>query len=340
MPVDRTISVLLITRGRPAMLRHCVESILAAGGSPELIAGVNGRDPESQEVLESFGGAVQTVSLPRMCRGEARNALVARARGRWLCFLDDDTVVPPGYFARLAALIEAEPGASVFGGGQELASEPGGLEEAVYSLLASPFGGGPFTQRFSPANGTRFSCPEKFILCNLTLEREFLKARGLSFEGHLSSAEENLLLNRMAGAGARMVLSGELNIVHRRRGDLRAFARQVFSCGRGRAQITLLSPLGFSPFTLLPPAGLALSVLSAFFAPGLLGSGAVVYSGAALIAAARSRARPQVKPIVLALFPVLHVSYAAGWCCGAIEGILERMSGRSTPGRCCCEEKP
>ncbi|MDP2867159.1 MAG: glycosyltransferase, partial [Elusimicrobiota bacterium] len=228
------LSVIVITRGRPALLRACLESILAGGAGPEIMVGVNGADPASAEVLASFP-AVTAIALPRRCRGEARNALAALATGRWLCFLDDDTLVPPGYFERLAAVIKANPAAAVFGGGQALAPGAGGFESAVYALLSSPWGGGPFTERFSPVTGTRAAGPEKFILCNLTLDREFMRDRGLAFYGHLTSAEENLLLNRMARAGARMVLSGDLNIVHRRRSGLAAFAGQVFSSGRGRA---------------------------------------------------------------------------------------------------------
>ncbi|MEI7529760.1 MAG: glycosyltransferase, partial [Elusimicrobiota bacterium] len=322
MPAETGISVIVITRGRPELLRAFLDSALAAGPRPlEIIAGVNGADPASLEVLARYGGAVRAAALPRMCRGEARNALAALARGRWLCFLDDDTLLPAGYFERLAGLIQARPEASVFGGGQELVPGAGSFEAAVYALLASPWGGGPFTERFAPVEGTRAAGPEKFILCNLTLDGEFLKAHGLAFEGHLTSAEENLLLGRMAAAGARMVLSAGLNLVHRRRRGLRAFAGQVFNSGRGRAQITLLSPRAFTAFTLLPPAALGLAAWAAFGSPAALGAAAAAYAAVSLTAAGFSRARPAVKPAVCALFPVLHAAYAAGWFCGALEGL-------------------
>ncbi|MBI4351690.1 MAG: glycosyltransferase [Elusimicrobia bacterium] len=340
MRVDGGLSVVLITRGRPDLLKACLDSVLSGGERPEIIAGVNGDAPGSLEVLKSFGGAVKAVSLPRMCRGEARNAAAAAASGRWLCFLDDDTLVPPGYFDRLAALISAHPGTAVFGGGQALAAGAGSFESAVYSVLASPWGGGPFTERFSPVTGTRAAGPEKFILCNLTLDRDFLRARGLAFEGHLTSAEENLLLGRLSRAGARMVLSGDLNIVHRRRTEPLSFARQVFSSGRGRAQITLLSPRGFSAFTLLPPAALLFSAWAAAGARGFLQAAGAAYAALSVSAAALSGARPGAGPAVAALFPVLHVSYALGWLYGAAEGLMEKAAGRAKPGRCRCEEKP
>jgi glycosyltransferase involved in cell wall biosynthesis len=340
MPAEPSITAVIITRGRPELLDACLKGAVEAGKTEEIIVGVNGPDEESLRLARGFAPAVTAVQLPQMCRGEARNVLAARARGRLLCFLDDDTVPPPGYFTRLAALAAGHPGAVVFGGGQTLSGQAGAFESAVAALLASSFGGGPFTERFSPVRGTRAAGPEKFILCNLTLDGEFLRDHGLAFEGHLTSAEENLLLGRMAAAGARMVLSGDLNLVHRRRADLAGFARQVFSCGRGRGQITSLSRSGFCAFTLLPPAALAAFCACALFFPSAAGPLVAAYAAAGVLAASFSSAPFRLKPAVAALSPVLHVSYACGWLAGAVEGLLDGWFSGRRPPRCCCEGNP
>lgn len=336
MAAETAVSAVILTRGRPDLLRACLRSVLAAGGAPEVLAGVDGEDPASAGVLAEFPGAVRAVQLPRMCRGEARNRLAALAQGRWLCFLDDDTVLPAGYFDRLDALIHENPGAAVFGGGQLLAPGAGRFEAAVYALLCSTWASGPFRERFAPVSGTAPSGPGKFILCNLTLDSWFLREHGIAFEGHLTSAEENLLLGRMAAAGGRMILSGDLNLVHRRRAGLRAFLRQVFSCGRGRGQITLLSPDGFSGFTLLPPAALACLLAAG---PERAALPAAVYSACCLLASMLSGGTLGRRAAVLPLFPALHGAYAAGWLCGAAEGLLEKFFRRRNPGRCYCEGK-
>lgn len=339
MPAEGGITVIFITRGRPGLLKACLESLAGAGPVLEILAGIDGQDPASARLLEEYRErcALRPVQLPRSCRGEARATLAARARGRWLCFIDDDTELPPGYFSRLAALIAAHPDIAVFGGGQQLHRAAGYFESAVCALLASPWGGGPFTSRFMPASGTAPAGPEKFILCNLTIDGAFLRDRGLSFEGHLTSAEENLLLNRMAAAGARMLLSGDLNLVHRRRPSPAAFVRQVFGSGRGRGQITVLSPRGFSAFTLIPAAALCGSAVAAFAAPGLLGGAAAGYALACAGFAALSPGRAAVKPAVAALYPALHGAYALGWLAGVVEGLFEKLAGRSRPRRCRCE---
>jgi len=334
---DHGISVLIVTRGRPELLGECLRSVLAEPPE-EVLVGIDGEDQATTALLREFSG-VKAVQLPRTCRGEARNALAAAASGRWLCFLDDDVVLPAGYFARLRALLAANPGCAVFGGGQDLYPAAGYFETAVFALLASWWGGGPFTERFSPVRGTRAAGPEKFILCNLTLDSAFLRAKGLAFEGHLTSAEENLLLNRLAAAGAGMLLSGDLNLTHRRRSGPAAFLRQVFGSGRGRAQITTLSPKGFSAFTLLPPAALLCAAWAAFGAPRLLAAGAALYLAVSVLAAAASLVRPAVRPAVFVLYPALHAAYALGWFCGLAEGVGEKLLGGVKPRRCRCEGK-
>lgn len=329
------IAVLIVTRGRPGLLADCLRS-LSAGWPDEVIVAIDGDDPPTEAALKEFP-LVKALPLKRTCRGEARNALAAAASSRWHCFLDDDVVPPPGYIGRLRALIEANPGSSVFGGGQALSPEAAWFEQAVYALLASPWGGGPFTERFSPVAGTRPAGPEKFILCNLTVDSSFLRGRGLAFEGHLSSAEENLLLNRMAAAGARMLLSGDLNLVHRRRSGPRAFGRQVFSSGRGRGQITALSPKGFSAFTLLPPAALLAAAAAAALAPRALPGAACAYLAVSACAALLGAARAEVKPAVFALYPALHGLYALGWLYGFMEGLWCRGAHGTRPRRCRCE---
>lgn len=338
MSAEVPVSVVILTRGRPDLLRACLRSVLGAGGAPEVLAGVDGEDPASVGVLAEFPGAVRVVQLSRMCRGEARNELAALARGRWLCFLDDDTVLPAGYFDRLNALIRENPGVAVFGGGQLLAPGAGRFEAAVYALLCSPWASGPFRERFSPVAGTAPSEAEKFILCNLTLDSWFLREHGIAFEGHLTSAEENLLLGRMSAAGARMILSGDLNLVHRRRSDLRSFAGQVFACGRGRGQITARSPHGFSAFTMLPPAVLAGACTAAFLAPAALAWAAGLYAACCAAGATAAQARTsRSRAAAAALYPVLHGCYAAGWICGLAEGVGEKAFRNKRPARCYCE---
>lgn len=41
--------------------------------------------------------------------GDKRNRLIARARGRWCCFIDDDDRVAPNYVARILEALQLDP---------------------------------------------------------------------------------------------------------------------------------------------------------------------------------------------------------------------------------------
>lgn len=338
MRPEAGISAVILTRGRPALLAACLRSF-AAEPPDEVLVGLDGGAAGSAPPPGAFPG-VKFLPLPRRCRGEARNALAARASGRWLCFLDDDVLPPPGYFPRLRRLIAGNPGVAVFGGGQRPADGAAYFERAVCALLASRWASGPYRARFAPAGADRRAGPEEFILCNLVLDSRRLEAAGAAFEGHLSSAEENLLLNRLAAAGEGMLLSGGLDVSHRVRSGPAAFAAQIFTSGRGRGQATALRREGFGAFTLLPPAALVLGAAGAVLAPGLLCAAVVLYLAVSAAAALAADCGAAEKPAVFLLYPLLHAAYAAGWLYGFFEELIGRLRGAVRPARCRCEDVP
>ena len=336
-------SAVLITRQRPQLLEDCLRALVAAltGLPGEIVVAINGQDTESfilaSEIAEE--GKIKVLQLKGLCRGEARNAAIAACSGSWLCFFDDDTVAASGHFQNLLQLIKAFPEASVFGGGQRIdRAGAGTIEKTVYRVTGSLLGAGPFITRFAPVYGDRRAGAESFVLCNLCLRRSFLERHELAFEGHFSSAEENLLLNKMEAAGALMVLSGRLNIVHRRRSSFPKFFRQVFTSGAGRAQITLYHKAGFTAFTLIPPLVLAAFAAALLFAPRAAAA-ALVYLFFVVVFAARAallEKRPAVFLAALPAYAGLHLFYAFGWFYGLWGVAADRLRGRVRPSRCVC----
>jgi len=339
-------SVIIITRGRAEMLKRCLDALCSGSERvpDEIVVAVNGEDLVTLQMLVAMAASrpfVKVLDLPGFCRGEARNEAMKAARGDWYCFFDDDTIVAPGHFWHLEELITEFSDAVVFGGGQTMDYENSGIfERTIYRVMASPFGSGPFISRFTPAQDTYLTASENLILCNLCVKKEFLKSAGLSFEGHLTSAEENLLLNKMAALGAHMVLSARLNIVHRRRTSLERFIRQVFGSGAGRAQITLYDRAGYNLFTLLPPSALAAAAIGLIIYPrGSLQMLAAYALMAVFFSVRIGLAEWDRRAFFIALkaFPGLHLAYALGWFCGIWGVISDRMNGRVRPSRCVCE---
>lgn len=108
-----TISVIIPTRNRAALLRQAIESVLAqepCGIAVEILVVDDASTDDTMAVASSFPG----VRYTRVRAGSAagsRNAGLARATGEWIAFLDDDDVWLPRKLRVCRALMSANPSA-------------------------------------------------------------------------------------------------------------------------------------------------------------------------------------------------------------------------------------
>lgn len=116
------VTVVVCTRDNPALLRDCLDSILADGSrvARELVVIDNGSHPDTAAVareLADRGGevAVRYVREPAVGHSHARNRGVAEARGELVLFTDDDVIVAPGWTDAVAAGFD-EPAVGAVGG--------------------------------------------------------------------------------------------------------------------------------------------------------------------------------------------------------------------------------
>ena len=97
-----SVSVIVVTRDRPALLEDALASVLSQRSRPlEVRVGDDGGG-SSMQVAESFP-LLELTWLPLSCgqAGAARNAAAAGARGEVLAFLDDDDRWRPEHLAGL-----------------------------------------------------------------------------------------------------------------------------------------------------------------------------------------------------------------------------------------------
>ena len=134
-----------------------------------------------------------------------------------------------------------------------------------------------------------------------------------------------------------MRLSEGLNLLHKG-GRIISFARQLFHSGMGRAQITFLHPAGLNFFITLPVLGLPASVAGLFLAPALFKVAAYGYLAACAFFALKTAAVSGIRAacVSFSLFPVVHISYAAGWWRGAFGMLTDRLRGSKHLSRCVC----
>nr|WP_243371127.1 glycosyltransferase [Geotalea sp. SG265] len=253
------------------------------------------------------------------CRPSAqRNAAAALASGDILYFLDDDSLVDPHFLHRVADHYLKDP-AVVAVGGPSLTPEDDTLfQKSAGAVLASAFGGGGNRNRYRLVGKARQTDDAELILCNLSFRRDvFLSFGGL--DERLYPNEENELMGRLKNEGRLLIHDPSLAVMRSQRPSYRAFVKQIFGYGRGRAEqvhvsreikVFTLAPSLFILYLLLIPVFIATPyvipllvylAMDAFFS---LLNGTRKGTGIACLAAV--------------LYPTLHICYGAGFIAGLI----------------------
>lgn len=270
--------------------------------------------------------AFEVIVAEGTCPSLQRNLAAGKAEGEYLYFLDDDSLVASGFLRRATDCYETGSHAAV--GGPSL-TPPGDsvLQQAFGLALASPFGGGGVRNRYRQFGAPRETGDHELILCNLSISAAVFREEG-GFDRRLYPNEENELLVRMGREGLKLFHDPELAVVRSQRSSIRAFVRQLFGYGRGRAQQILLGGgCGFANFV---PSVLLLYLLAlpfldkpVYYLPLLcyLGMGLLFTLSAGI------RGGKTVPALLLPLvFPALHLSYGAGVLWGLLSfGVAKRI---------------
>jgi glycosyltransferase involved in cell wall biosynthesis len=96
-----SVSAVIPTHGRPALVMRAVRSVLAQTlREIEAVIVIDGHDPVTEHALNALAqedSRVRVIALTNRVGGSgARNRGVAQARGEWIAFLDDDDEWLPG----------------------------------------------------------------------------------------------------------------------------------------------------------------------------------------------------------------------------------------------------
>ncbi len=130
--VDLDVSVCIANWNCAPLLRRCLRSLLdpAQGVRFEVIVVDNAStDGAAEMVAAEFSKVVLVRNVENRGFAAASNQAAARAAGRYLFFLNNDTEVPPHALGRLLAHAAANPAAGMFG---PLLREPNGDVQISY----------------------------------------------------------------------------------------------------------------------------------------------------------------------------------------------------------------
>lgn len=247
-----------------------------------------------------------------------RNKAAAEASGELLYFLDDDSLVDPGFLRRVIDHF-SDPQVAVAGGPSLTPSSDSLRQRAFGAALSSPFGGGGVRNRYRKTGTIRQTGDHELILCNLCIRREvFLQFGGL--DERLYPNEENELLDRLRKAGLKCIHDPDLAVTRSQRPTFRAFARQLFTYGRGRGEQTRIARR--IPLPLLLPPLFFIYVLLLPFGDKPVYSLPLLCYGLLVLWFAASDARRcrdlKLLPLLLPVFPLLHLAYGSGLILGLV----------------------
>lgn len=241
-----------------------------------------------------------------------RNLAAGEAAGDILFFLDDDSMTCPGFLRRTAGHFGDGTVAAV--GGPSLTPESDSrLSQSFGLALSSLFGGGGVRNRYRRSGSLRETGDHELILCNLAMDAAAFREAG-GFDERLYPNEENELLVRMQRKGLKLLHDPELAVHRSQRPTFRAFIRQLFGYGRGRAGQILLGG-GCGAATFIPPlflvylASLPFIHLPVYYLPLLC---YLVTGLCAALGAMFRTGKGGAALMLLFVIPTLHLCYGAG----------------------------
>lgn len=341
-PPTLSLDVVLASYNRPAQLRQCIESLVAAFASGSniyrfrILVALRESDFDSVLLMQNLKRTIAEIECSTFANiespGSARNRLLEKSDAEWLFFIDDDAFVDADFFARFAQLISANLTSAnhfpkVIGGPNLTPPQSSPFQIASGITLASRFGSFVSAARYCAEKFRAGRCGEEALSsCNLFVHRSALQNR--KFPEHLCSNEENWLLQDLREAGHDLLYTPSLFVWHERRPQLSEFLHQIFRYGVGRGQNLKSRPSTFRFFHIIPSIALLFSILtfsmwlsfSTWLPITLLGyawlSLALVYIFLWIVTVARMKLiYSESTPVCLIgglLLPMVHTSYGLG----------------------------
>jgi cellulose synthase/poly-beta-1,6-N-acetylglucosamine synthase-like glycosyltransferase len=256
-----------------------------------------------------------------------RNRAAALASGEFLYFLDDDSELDPHALAWVLECYREWPDVGAIGGPSVIKRGAPLKVRSFGVAMGSVFGLGPARHRYHPSGLIRAAGENELIGCNLSVRRALFEAHG-GFDPRLYPSEENEWMNRLRERGVAMLYHPLAVVTRNPRDNFRQLLVQHLRYGMGRTahlrlrpefiNVVLLVPLLFVLY--LGGLGVALAtrqglpaprVLLLWLAP-LVAYAQFLLSAALFGALTVKRGRLRTFLLLLAVYPIIHLSYGVG----------------------------
>lgn len=330
MPVGAhpRISVILPVRNEQKHLRAAVESVLAQDyeGEIEILLALAPSIDATAEVANEISSEhenLRVIENPKGLTTTGMNLAIAEATGEVVVRVDAHSELAPRYLSRGVEILRATN--SVLVGGIMNARGNTPLQSAVAFGYGSRFGLGGGRYHIGGAEGEAESAYLGIF------DTDALRAVG-GYDERIIRGEDWDLAQRLKRAGGKVWFSPELMVNYWPRASVPALAKQFYSTGVWRGELTRRAPSRASLRYFIPPiALLGFVLLAAFVVAGILDFRFLIVPIALYLfvlfvaAVTASRLRLLDRLMIFVALPVMHLSWAAGFWIGLVIGARQTI---------------
>jgi len=239
-------SLIIPVYNRPGELTELLESLTHQVFSDfEVVVIEDGSMNSSADVIDFYRNRLELhyIRQENTGQGFARNNGMKEANGEFFIILDSDVILPPRYLEVLNQAIN-QRGLDAFGGPDAAASDFSNLQKAMDFAMTS----------FWTTGGIRgkLKDPSKYQARGFNMgvsRRVFEEVGGFVDPNRGEDIEWSI---RIKKAGFKLELVEEAYVYHKRKNTLWSFAKQAFSFGRNRVNVSRFHPEAIKVVHLLP----------------------------------------------------------------------------------------
>lgn len=326
-PVKPFVSVIVPCRNEARHILACLESILETAYPHDRleILVVDGQSQDGTAAIAQRFAATRAGVAPIVVHDNpagtapaGMNIGIQHARGDVIARMDAHATYPPEYLPRLVEALELTAADNVGGVLQTLPANQGPVARAIAAACSHPFGVG--NSRF------RIGTPHNQWVDTVAFgcwRRQLFNWLGM-FDEELVRNQDDELNHRLLARGGRILLVANVTAQYFARETLGQVARMFYQYGFYKPLVARKIGRVMTLRQLAPPSLTLVLMLTAALAPivplarWLGGALAAVYAVAIIRAAVPQLRRLGLRAglTLLAVFPLMHLSYGWGFLCG------------------------